>query len=152
MKIKKMCSRYFVALVSTAASCGAWAETVSVQCGSSTGWSYYFAGGLVDESQAGFTEDGVTGGKITLVIDDAGNGEVLFVDASGQLGSVTEQGGEVLVMNALGGINWFLMYPDGTLENYALNLASMKAAAWRNTVGNQTVAKNSLFVTDCELK
>lgn len=49
-------------------------------------------------------------------------------------------------------MNWLLLYPDGTMENYALNLASMKVAMWRNTVGNENVAKNSLFISDCSVK
>ena len=55
----------------------------------------------------------------------------------------------MLNANNTAGMNWLLMYPDGVLENYALNLASMKDVAWRNTVGNSAVAKNSLMVADC---
>lgn len=71
------------------------AESVSVQCGASKGWAYYFAGGLVPDDMEGFTEDGITGGKTTLVVNDKGEGDVLFVDASGQFGSAKEQGGQV---------------------------------------------------------
>ena len=127
------------------------AEPVSIQCGASKGWSYYFAGGLVSDEKAGFSKDAITGGKTTLVVDDDGNGDVLFIDATGALGSAKQQGGEVIVLNTndIAGMNWLLMYPDGVLENYALNLATMKVAAWRNTVGNQAVAKNSLLIADC---
>ena len=140
-----------VALLSLSATASS-AESVAVQCGESKGWAYYFAGGLVPDDMEGFTEDGITGGKTTLVVNDEGEGDVLFVDASGQLGSAKEQGGKVIALDASTGLNWLILYPDGTMENYALNLASMKVAFWRNTVGNENVAKNSLFITDCFVK
>jgi hypothetical protein len=146
---------HFYALLATLLSLSATvsnAESVSVQCGESKGWAYYFAGGLVPDDMEGFTEDGITGGKTTLVVNDKGEGDVLFIDASGQLGSAKEQGGQVISLDASNGLNWLLLYPDGTMENYALNLASMKVAIWRNTVGNQNVAKNSLFISDCSVK
>ena len=146
--------RTLIAIVAFGAAHGAFAESagsLAVQCGASSGWSYYFAGGLVPQDKAGFTEDGITGGKTTLVVDDKGEGDVLFVDATGRLGSAKSEGGTVLTFDASKGLNWLLLYPDGTVENYALNLASMKVAIWRNTVGNENVAKNRLFIADCEI-
>lgn len=146
--------RIFLALLASYSAFNAHAETFSIQCGSSKGWSYYFAGGLVGEEKAGFTQDAITGGKTTLVVNDDGSGDVLFVDATGSLGSAKQEGGEVIVLNSNGaaGMNWLVMHPGGVLENYALNLATMKVAAWRNTVGNLAVAKNSLLIADCAFK
>ena len=146
--------RMLLALLGACVAYFTHAEPVSIQCGASEGWSYYFEGGLVSDEKAGFTKDAITGEKTTLVVDDEGNGDVLFIDATGGLGSAKEQGGNVIVLNAndTAGMNWLLMYPDGVLENYALNLATMKVAAWRNTVGNLAVAKNSLMVADCAFR
>lgn len=115
--------RMLLALLATCVAYFAHAEPVSIQRGASEGWSYYFAGGLVSDEKAGFTEDAITGGKITLVVNEDGNGDVLFIDSTGALGSAKEQGGNVIVLNAndTAGMNWLLMYPDGVLENYALN-------------------------------
>ena len=128
------------------------AESLSVQCGESEGWSYYFAGGLVPDNKAGFTEDAITDGKFTLVLDDQGEGDVLAVDASGRLLSAKAQGGKVITLDATRALNWLLLYPDGTIENYALNMTTFKTAIWRNTVGNENVAKNSLMIADCVLQ
>ncbi|MDB2512322.1 DUF2011 domain-containing protein [Luminiphilus sp.] len=146
--------RIFLACLTTFSALSVSAEPVSIQCGASEGWSYYFAGGLVSDEKSGFSKDAITGGKTTLVVDDDGNGDVLFVDSTGSLGSAKQQGGEVIVLNAndTAGMNWLLMYPGGVIENYALNLSTMKVAAWRNTVGNLAVAKNSLLVADCTFK
>ncbi len=116
------------------------------------GWSYYFAGGLVPDNKAGFTEDAITDGKFTLVLDDQGEGDVLAVDASGRLTSAKVQGGKVIALGGARAWNWLLLYPDGTIENYALNLTSFKTAIWRNTVGNENVAKNMLMIADCVLQ
>ena len=137
-----------LSLSSTVAS----AESLSVQCGESEGWSYYFAGGLVPDNKAGFTEDAITDGKFTLVLDDQGEGDVLAVDASGRLTSAKAQGGKVIALGGARAWNWLLLYPDGTIENYALNLTSFKTAIWRNTVGNENVAKNMLMIADCVLQ
>ena len=48
-------------------------------------------------------------------------------------------------------MNWMALYPDGVIEIYSLNLASMKVVAYRNTVGNAVIAKNSLFVSSCTM-
>ena len=143
--------RIFLAFVATFNAIYSHAEPVSIQCGASKGWSYYFAGGLVSDEKAGFSKDAISEGKTTLVVDANGNGDVLFIDATGTLGSAKQQGGEVIVLNAndTAGMNWLLLYPNGILENYALNLATMKVAAWRNTVGNLALAKNSLMIADC---
>ena len=127
------------------------AETLSVSCEASKGYSYYFEGGAVPKSKSGFTEDEISGGKITLTLKDKDKGDVLSMDASGVLKSATSQEGVVMVLQAgEGGINWFVMYEDGVIETYSLNVASMKMASYRNTVGNPFVAKNSLFISNCE--
>ena len=69
----------------------------------------------ISDEKAGFTEDAITGGKITLVVDEDGNGDVLFIDSTGALGSAEEQGGNVIVLNAndTAGMNWFFVFPSG---------------------------------------
>jgi len=140
-----------VALLSLSATVSS-AESISVQRGESEGWSYYCAGELVPDNKAGFTEDAITDGKFTLVLDDQGEGDVLAVDASGRLLSAKAQGGKVITLDATKALNWLLLYPDGTIENYALNMTSFQTAIWRNTVGNENVAKNSLMIADCALQ
>lgn len=127
------------------------AESVRVSCGESTGYSYYFPGGLVSLDQSGFSEDGITDGQFTLTMSSDGDGDVLAKDATGMINSASSQGGKVLISPSSDkGINWVLFYSDGTIENYALNLDSMRVAVWRNTVGNEKVAKNSLMVSECQ--
>ena len=51
-----------------------------------------------------------------------------------------------------GGLNWIAIYGDGVIEVYSFNLASMKAVAYRNPVGNALLAKNGLLVSSCSIQ
>lgn len=128
------------------------AKGLTVTCGESTGYGYYFEGGAVNKKNSGFTTDGITGGLFTLTLDEKNNGDMLSKDATGVLKSATSQGGIVTVMDAGdNGLNWIVLYPGGIIEVYSLNISSMKMASYRNTVGNPLVAKNSLFISDCSV-
>jgi hypothetical protein len=129
------------------------AEMVQISCGSSSGYSYYFLGGLVGKDNQGFAEDAISDGQFTLTVNDIGDGDVLARDASGNITSASSQGAKISIYSLNDrSMNWLLFYPDGTLENYALNFSSMQVAAWRNTVGNERVAKNSLMISDCVVR
>ena len=127
------------------------ANTLTVSCGESKGYAYFFEGGLVDKKNSGFSEDGINGGLTSLTLND-NNGDVLFKDATGILKSASSQGAVVLTLNAgENGINWVVIFPDGAIEIYSLNISSMKMVSYRNTVGNALVAKNSLMVSNCSV-
>jgi hypothetical protein len=126
-------------------------NALTVSCGESNGYAYYFEGGLVGEDLGGFKEDGISNGKFSLTVNDEGEADILAIDATGTIKSATSQGGNVGFFNAGdGGANWLVMYSDGTLEVYSWNLASNSVASYRNTVGNPNIAKNSLFVSACD--
>ena len=75
----------------------------------------------------------------------------MTIDATGEIKSAKSQGATVLILPTEGsGINWLDMYGDGTLEVYSYNGNTNKVASYRNTVGNALVAKNSLFISDCQ--
>ena len=107
----------------------------------------------MQEHNEGFTEDGVSAGQYTLMIKDSGDAEVLFRDATGVIKSATSEGANVLLSPAGDqGMNWILVYPNGTIEVYSLSFLSMKALSYRNTVSSADLAKNSLLVSDCEIR
>ena len=131
-------------------SAAATAESFSVTCGAMNGYSHYLAGGYVPAKSSGFAEDAISGGKFTLNISEEGDGDVLALDASRTLKSAKAQGGTVLVTPAgTGGLNWIILYKDGTVEVYGLHFASDTLTHYRNTVGNENVAKTSLMTASC---
>ena len=120
-------------------------------CGDSKGYAYYFEGGLVKKEMSVFHEDGITGGKFSLTLNDKNEADILAIDATGTIKSATSEGADVRAYPAGGaGFNWMAMYTDGTLEVYSWNATSNTVAAYRNTVGNPNIAKNSLFVSNCD--
>jgi|TARA_B110000211_G_C13874664_1_gene462393 hypothetical protein len=126
-------------------------NALTVSCGESNGYAYYFEGGLVGEELSGFQEDGISNGKFSLTVNDEGEADILAIDATGTIKSATSQGGNVALFSAGdGGFNWMVAYGDGTIEVYSYNVSSNSVAAYRNTVGNPNIAKNSLFVSDCD--
>lgn len=126
-------------------------NALTVSCGESNGYAYYFEGGLVGKDLAGFQEDGISNGQFSLTVNDEGEADILAIDATGAIKSATSQGGTVAIFDSGdGGLNWLAMYSDGTLEVYSYNISSNSVAAYRNTVGNPNIAKNSLFVSNCD--
>ena len=126
-------------------------NALTVSCGASNGYAYYFEGGLVQKKDSGFTKDSISNGKFSLTVNDEGEADILTIDATGTIKSATSQGGNVALFSAGdGGFNWLVAYGDGTLEVYSYNVSSNSVAAYRNTVGNPNIAKNSLFVSDCD--
>ena len=125
-------------------------NALTVSCGASNGYAYYFEGGLVQKKDSGFTKDSISNGKFSLTVNDKNEADILTIDATGTIKSATSQGGNVMLLSAGdGGINWLAVYGDGTLEVYSYSVSSNSVASYRNTVGNPNVAKNSLFVSDC---
>ena len=125
-------------------------NALTVSCGASNGYAYYFEGGLVQKKDSGFTKDSISNGKFSLTVNDKNEADILTIDATGTIKSATSQGGNVMLLSAGdGGLNWLAIYGDGTLEVYSYSVSSNSVASYRNTVGNPNVAKNSLFVSDC---
>ena len=128
-----------------------WAESFSITCGAMSGYSHYLAGGYVPANKSGFTDDAISGGKFTLSVSDDGEGDVLALDASGTLKSAKAQGGTITVTPAgKGGLNWIILYSDGVIEVYGLHFASNTLTQYRNTVGNENVAKAALMTASCQ--
>ena len=129
------------------------AEGVAVTCGASTGYSYYFEGGLITDKNVGFTEDGITNGQFTLTLTDKSEADVLFKDATGDLQSASGQGAQVMsIPTSGGGLNWLIMHVDGTLEVYAFHFESGQVTSYKNSVGHPKVAISRLLVSDCRVR
>ena len=132
-----------ILIVTSFLSVNSVAEALSISCGESSGYSHYFG-------ETGFVEDKISGGKNTLTLDDKGNAGIMFVDVTGEIKSVSQQGGVVRLQGYTdAGANWVATYSDGTLLIFSLNFNSMKAVAYTNTVGNAWNPKNSVLISEC---
>jgi hypothetical protein len=94
------------------------------ECGASDGYGYYFAGGLVPANKAGFTKDGITGGRIILNLYDNNEVDLLLKDASGGTSSVKQQGARLSLLPVSNGlINVMVVYAGGgSVEQYVFQL------------------------------
>ena len=132
-----------ILIVTSFLSVNSVAEALSISCGESSGYSHYFG-------ETGLVEDKISGGKTTLTLDDKGNAGIMFVDVTGEIKSVSQQGGVVRLQGYTdAGANWVATYSDGTLLIFSLNFNSMKAVAYTNTVGNAWNPKNSVLISEC---
>ena len=72
------------------------AETL-ITCGASDGYGYYPAGGPVSEADAGWREDPISVGSISLVTLEDGSPDIVFSDATGKSFSSRGDGAKVVV-------------------------------------------------------
>ena len=52
-------------------------NALTVSCGASKGYSYYFEGGLVQKKDSGFTEDSISNGRFSLTVNDKNEADIL---------------------------------------------------------------------------
>ena len=125
------------------------AETV-MTCGESTGHAFFHTGPLVPPEKAGFKEDAITEGKTSLVRKQDGKYGILFVDATGSIKSVEDQGGVIVPFaKASGGlISLLLLYPDQLTEIYAFNPQTRKLVLLQHKY-NSFVNKSAVYESDC---
>lgn len=90
-------------------------------CSDPSGHAYYPEIGLIDKKSSGWQKDAISGGKITVTSDETGNIDLLFVDASQQINSSTQQGGQVsLISQGKRDFRVMVVYPTyGTVEIYS---------------------------------
>ena len=125
------------------------AETV-MTCGESKGHAFFHTGPLVPREKAGFAEDGISGGKTSLVRKQDGKYGIYFVDVSGSIKSVEDQGGVIIPFRTAsdGLISLLLLYPDQLTEIYAFNPKTKKLVLLQHKY-NSFVNKSAVYESDC---
>lgn len=89
------------------------------QCASPKGYSYYPETKFVGPEQAGWQEDQISQGKITLVKDAKGNFDILFIDASETVSSSRADGGTIqMVSKGSESVSFLVLYSGKTVEIY----------------------------------
>lgn len=138
-----------------------WALATVVQaqeittCRSPTGKAYYHFAGLIDKANAGWTEDKITGGVMTLIRTED-KLDLLFVDALKKPISSVQDGAKiVLLRSGATSITILVHYQNGpTTEIYSF--FKEKDGAFRFThmqskTGDTAIApKSSLMVGTCD--
>lgn len=88
-------------------------------CSNPIGKSYYPELGLITKKDAGWSDDKITGGITKLSKLANGKYDILFVDATKQIISSTEDGGSVLMLSKGDNVvSFIVIYPGKTAEIY----------------------------------
>lgn len=125
-------------------------ETI-ISCGESSGYSYFFEGGLIPKNSAGnWEKDRIKGGGISLV--DAGEElDLLYKDASSRLVSTRADGGQVIMLGSHDGIiNILVIYPNITSEFFTFDTKNKVFVSSTHKYGNLGIRKVSSMSGLCQ--
>jgi hypothetical protein len=88
-------------------------------CTNPAGFAYFAQKGLVDKKHAGWGEDKITGGIVTLKRLGDKDYDVLFVDSGKSIRSAKQEGGLVRLLRAgESDMTFLVFYPGQTIELY----------------------------------
>ena len=127
---------------------GAYASTI-VSCGENAGHAFYYPGLMIPQKDAGWHEDGTSGGKFALTLSDE-KLDILFYDATSVLQSARDTGGTVTLLGAEGAwITVLVNYPKQTAELYTFNIDTKRYAMSSHKYGAAPIQKAATVVGKC---
>lgn len=126
--------------------CSSVGAEVLFECGESRGYGYYLQSPFVPAKEAGWHEDGITGGGINL-LRDGGSFDIVYTDTVGSR-SATADGGRVILLsdNPVGYII-IVGYAEVT-ETYLFSKAN-REVAWTQTKAAGLVDKVAAYRAAC---
>lgn len=126
----------------------AFANTI-ITCGGNAGHAFYFSGLYIKSKDAGWHNDGTSGGKFALTVDGK-KLDILFSDATGNLQSAGATGGTVTLLGTEGSwVTVLVNYPNTTAELYTFNLDTKSYAMSSHKYGAAPIQKAATFVGKC---
>jgi hypothetical protein len=128
--------------------------SVVTRCTNPSGHAYFYSGGIVPATNAGWQRDGITNGQYLLLRDKDGGFDVVYSDAMGRTVSTKEDGGTVLIAHdAEEKIVLLVIYPKMNIETWMFMINSRgvgKVSVSQARFGDEAVArKHSLMAGDC---
>lgn len=109
------------ALCAVLASTGAYSQQADIAtCRSPAGKVYRHFNGILEKADAGWSDDKISGGVLTLVRTSNGTLDMLFIDARNKPISMTQDGAKlVLLRSSDRSISVLAHYPGATTEIYS---------------------------------
>jgi|TARA_B110000483_G_C17838002_1_gene405439 hypothetical protein len=118
-------------------------------CADPVGKSFYFAGGIVPKKDEGWHNDGITGGKFSLVISD-NKFDILFFDLTGEIKSSRAEGAQLFPLgNNKINFSFLVNYKNKTSEIFTFDMVNKKLTFSQHKYGNDLVNKRSLMTANC---
>ena len=123
-------------------------------CGASAGYGYYPRIGLTASSETAgkWTDDAISGGRMTLVALADNKLDLLIADASGSIFSSTQDGGHVVALGRTpNAIAIAVVYP-GSIESYTfLRSRTGPEVIWTSNKFNAPIVKAAAYRAECSL-
>lgn len=128
-------------------------STQIANCSAPKGHAYYHFQGLIKKNDSGWVVDGVTKGLYSVVQDDVGNIDLLFVDTRNKPISAKEDGAQIIILQKNEDAFKVLVHYGDVTELYTffrekngLNRFSYLASKAGDSV---LVPKETLMIGDC---
>lgn len=124
------------------------AATVLFECGASDGWEFYPGGGLVPKDRSGWTQGGISNGRIQLVISGDNDADLIHLDAAG-INSARSHGAEIILVGQTERYATVLVsYADSVKEMYTYDMQGKKLF-WTQHKFGVLIDKLAAFTSDC---
>jgi hypothetical protein len=123
-------------------------------CKNLEGYSYYHFSGVVPKNKSGWNDDKITGGVTTLTKNANGEYDILILDASKTIKSLTQEGGKViLIRKGVKDASFIHLYPGMVAEVYTFWTTTdgkNKLDMLRSKGGNGVLVHlSSLMIGEC---
>jgi hypothetical protein len=116
-------------------------------CGASSGWAYYLAGGVVQQDDAGWQEDGISNGGVML-LRDGENWDIVYTDATGSRSARADGGRVVMLTENTSGVVVLVAYP--TVQETYLFSATRSEVVWTQIKAAGLADKGAVFRAACD--
>ncbi len=128
--------------------------TIVTRCGSASGHSFFFPGGVVSLDESGWEKDTISSGQV-LLIYNGGKPDIIFADATKQITSARGEGATVIeVEGSPAGLRLILVVYQGygTIEHYLFGLDENGSGklAWGTARAHARLSKSSLYTANCQ--
>jgi hypothetical protein len=128
-------------------------RSIIAECGASSGHAFFAA-----PSTQGWADDRISGGRLRFTLDDAGNPNIIFIDARGGTVDAAADGGTLILTRIdaeEGEFGMLLVYrATGVVETYnVLNMpGGGKRVLWTSNkprIGQVGLSKVGAYTADC---
>lgn len=124
-------------------------------CRNPAGKAYRHLNGLVDKRDAGWVDENISNGVLTLVLSANGSMDMLFIDARNKPISMTQDGAKIIVLRSTDkSVSLLAHYPGTTTEIYSFFLekdGKNKYSVLTSRTGPQAIVETSrVMVGQCD--
>jgi hypothetical protein len=142
-----------LALLASPAAAQAKDLTILARCGPSTGRSFYFEGGIVGPGRGGWQEDGISDGRLTILINEQDQLDIWSKDAVNSFVSYLKEGYKLNVIQVDQKSRTLTIHASGPMfsETYQLrtNEFGLGTLIWTQSKITQAITKTAVMQANC---